>query len=253
MPRPNFTFIKIDDHLAENRHLFDRSKADKERVCGALGMAVGYCHRQLNDGFIEQSEWQKIVTSTGRRLLVSCQFAEEVPGGVQIRHYLDYYPSRAQVQETSEKARKAAHTRWHGDADRNADRTAVRNADRIAGRIGSGDAVRSADRNADRNAESESEKEFPPTPRQSALPSASGGAPGSARSAGRASRSEPTPRAGDRPPPARELCRRCGGDHDTRSCPTLADAGDGSQATGPDVLERGAQRAREAISDEMPF
>jgi hypothetical protein len=107
MPRPDFTYVKIDDHLAESRKLSGKTLAEKEQCGGALAFVLGFCRRQLNDGLLTRSEWRKVVSAQGRRLLIDCRFAEEVPEGIYIRHYLDYYPSRADVEELSEKRRKA--------------------------------------------------------------------------------------------------------------------------------------------------
>jgi len=77
-----------------------------------------------------------------------------------------------------------------------------------------------------------------------------------------AERSQPVgERASDRPAAARSLCRRCGGNHPTGECPTLADGEPGPRpvpnwrARGsyppPEVAERGANAARAALAEAM--
>lgn len=287
-------------------------------------MAWAYCNRARTDGFIKHSRWQQMSTRLGRRLMIEQGFAEPVPGGYQMHDYLGHQRSRAEIEQASSHGRRAAQSRWSGDAPGNA----PGNAPGMVPGHAPSNAVSINDRYAPSNAEVEvevdqgsrsvlqvPEADAPETDRptddlasivQTSVHLSTGGSIDRDAAAalaklilgdrklsdpaaylrkalredgsrwlrdGQAPEQTQGKRAGDRPPRARDLCRRCGGKHPTAQCPNTGSEGedhpqrrleaaqaqprDGPmayQATKPpppEVAERGAALAKSMLDAKL--
>ena len=110
MPRPNWHYVKIDTQLPDNDK-WDGCPLTTQLVSeSTLTRALSYCLEALTDGHITLSRWAKIGSALGRRTLVERGFVIQGPDGIEIPHYLDYYPSKADVEvlrkKRSESGRK---------------------------------------------------------------------------------------------------------------------------------------------------
>lgn len=143
MPRPGWTYVRIDDQLPEHYKLDGLKEGARMHLLGTLVEVLAYCSRNLSDGEISDARWELLGTPLGRRLLSERGFAAPTPGGWKVHDYLGHQRSKEEVAALSEAGRKAARRRWD-HADRNAEPNAEPNADRIA--------EPNADRNADRMA-----------------------------------------------------------------------------------------------------
>jgi hypothetical protein len=132
MPRPGWTYIRVDDQLPDDDKLDGLTISRRVQLVGSLIEAWCYANRHLTDGFISDKTWTKIGTDTGRNLMLERGFADQVPDGYLMRNYLRHQRSRADVEQISQTARRNASRRWGTDANRNATGNANRNADRNA-------------------------------------------------------------------------------------------------------------------------
>lgn len=108
------SWIKLDDGFNEHPKIADLS----DRAFRVHVAALCYCGRNLTDGRIPQAVVRTI--SLGRRQAVSELTAaglwHENGTGYLINDYLDYNPSKAEVEEERERkraiAKNAATARW---------------------------------------------------------------------------------------------------------------------------------------------
>lgn len=128
-------WVRLDDHFDENTKL---------QAAGPLGVALwtcslAYCNRNLTDGFIPKSKAHTLLDFDGLAMvdgmhgeditgamiakkLVDVGLYEVVEGGYIVHDYLDYQPSKAEIeaqrQHVSEERSKAgqagAKSRWDG-------------------------------------------------------------------------------------------------------------------------------------------
>ena len=108
------TWVRLDDTFPEH---------PKMEAVGPLGIALHvaalcYCARHLTDGHLPATKvprlldlptWRKVVTS-----LVEAGAWREVDGGYQLHDYLDFQPSRAEVEAERAKARDRMRRRRSG-------------------------------------------------------------------------------------------------------------------------------------------
>lgn len=118
------SWIKLDDQFAIN---------DKVTSAGPLGLALHiaalcHCGRNLTDGFVRGAAVRGIAAMVGIyqpepvvAALVAAELWHEVAGGYAIHDYLDYNPSREQV-EAKRKAAADRQRAWR-EQHRNADGT----------------------------------------------------------------------------------------------------------------------------------
>jgi hypothetical protein len=130
MPRRKFTYIKLDDHLAENERLEGYSLGVSLLAEATFARALSYCHRNQTDGRITAKKWARIGNARGRRVLVECGLVRAEPGCYVVPHYLEVYPTRQRAEEISERRAKAARTRWDGvqSAEQSAEQLAMQSA-----------------------------------------------------------------------------------------------------------------------------
>lgn len=119
MPRRFFPFIKVSDRLLDDDKFDGLPLAIKFELAGALVHAWGTCHDSKKDGVLSDERFAMIGTARTRRLMLDRKFAVEVPGGVEMRHYLDYHPSQDKQQEISEARRRARGSRRQQEQDGN--------------------------------------------------------------------------------------------------------------------------------------
>jgi len=248
MTRANWHYLRVDDALPDHEKLEGLTPESRALLLGTLVEVWAYCNRLLTDGFIPQPRWPKLGTRKGRALVLARRFADEVDGGYQCRHYLDYQTSRAQVEAYRAAGRKGAGTRWQIDAVRITSSNADRNAIRM-GPPGPDGATRThADRNADRNAVRNTSvpiTDNPPYPPAAETGRSTGSYQG--RDLG-----QRTPRADDRPPPASEVCTRCGGHHDRADCPVMGPGPDHPPRRARAAAAAGRQRVTAARPPPVP-
>jgi hypothetical protein len=236
-------WIAVDAMLDGSPKLAGLTSEDSATLVGNLVFLWGYCASHRTDGHIPASKWAGIGTRRGRRLAVEQGFAEPVADGYQMRNYQAWQATRATIKATSERNRANANRRWQAGPTRNATRNATRTDENDATRIRN-DATRNATRNADIEQEVQARRGPVPYQRETDATRMPPGGP--AGQPERASRPAAM-RAGDRPPDAGRLCRRCGSDkHPTRDCPTGAHA-DPADPAGH--AHHGAELARQALAN----
>lgn len=116
-------WVRLEDGYPEHPKIVE---------AGPLAMAmdvagVAYCNRQLTDGFIPRAATRRLLDLTEfgvtaedlvKRLIVAGRWVEE-EDGYRVHDFLEYQPSRSQVQSLSTKraeaGRKGAAKRWHTD------------------------------------------------------------------------------------------------------------------------------------------
>ncbi len=91
------TWMRIDDQFPDHPKVMAAGPlAGWLFVCG-----LGYCARQLTDGFIPEAQVRKLadLKNAGREAqrLVDAGLWERVDGGYQVHDYLDYQPSAEKV------------------------------------------------------------------------------------------------------------------------------------------------------------
>jgi hypothetical protein len=91
-------WVKLDDGICENKKIL----AIGPNAFAVYVAGLVYCGKNLTDGFIPEIRLRSLLDQTkitvARRILVERRLWEEVPGGIQVHDYLDYNPSKAQVQ-----------------------------------------------------------------------------------------------------------------------------------------------------------
>jgi len=104
-------WVKIDDNFADH---------PKIASAGPLGMALQvaalcYCNRYLTDGFIPRAMAPRLVYFEGFAephdvitRLIEVGIWIEVEGGYRIHDYLEYQPSKADIEATASSAERLA-------------------------------------------------------------------------------------------------------------------------------------------------
>src|SRR5437879_5620447 len=88
-------------------HSHPKIAAIPNSAAGVFAKCISYCSANLTDGFVPAkvaAGWQP----KGRQTAALCRVGliTEVPGGFQVRDYLSYNPSKADVEEKRRKARE---------------------------------------------------------------------------------------------------------------------------------------------------
>lgn len=111
------TWVKMDDMVPENPKFVDLS----DRAYRIHWDAICYCNRRLTDGHIRRGALRAL-GATPRYVaeLIDAGLWEPSPngtGGYMIHDYLDYQPSKTEVEERRKKrsdaGAKGARARWH--------------------------------------------------------------------------------------------------------------------------------------------
>lgn len=108
------TWIVVHDGMPDHPKI----EALTDRSFRALITLWCWCSRQLTDGRVPKSAWEKRTTPAVRRELIASGLVEQLPSGdVSMHDYLDWQRSAEAVREASEKKQAAArignHNRWH--------------------------------------------------------------------------------------------------------------------------------------------
>lgn len=133
-------WVKIDDSFADH---------PKIASAGPLGMALQvaalcYCNRYLTDGFIPKAMAPRLVYFEGFadphdviHRLIEVGIWIEVEGGYRIHDYLEYQPSKADIEATREQRRKAGAKggRAKGSAEQGTKRGAKQDAKQNASNV----------------------------------------------------------------------------------------------------------------------
>lgn len=118
-------WAKLDDRYDDNRKV-KRAWREHPRAVGLHAMAITYSSRHETDGFLDAIWVEERLPNAKERAgcvlaLVSAGLFSEVEGGWQVHDYLDYNPSRVELDEQrearSESARKAAKARWGAESN----------------------------------------------------------------------------------------------------------------------------------------
>ncbi len=99
-------WFKVDDQTTFHPKVMRAGNA----AFGAWVRLGAYCNAQLTDGFIPASVARMIASRRELETLIESQFLDQIEGGYRIHDYLEYQPSRAQV-EAERKATRARVTR----------------------------------------------------------------------------------------------------------------------------------------------
>ena len=121
-------WAKIDDKFYDNPKV---RKAGKEATCLYLSGLV-YSSNQLTEGFISDAALGLVAykgfvenEQTYASVLVDCGLWDQVEGGYIIHDYLEYNPTKEEIEEArarkSAAGKKGAHARWQDDGKQIAD------------------------------------------------------------------------------------------------------------------------------------
>ena len=112
------TWLKLDDTFPDHPKVADLT--DQAKWLWVEGLC--YAHRTITDGYITP----KLVgrrTTQAQELVAARLWVPDpdTPGGYLIHGYLDWYPSRAQIEDkrrrAAEAGRRGAARRWGNDGD----------------------------------------------------------------------------------------------------------------------------------------
>lgn len=127
-------WVKIDDSFADHPKLAG---------AGPLGMALQvaalcYCNRYLTDGFIPQAVAPRLLYFEGLAepgevigRLIEAGIWIEVEGGYQIHDYLEYQPSKADIEATREQRREAGKKGGKAKGKQSAEQDAKQNESKV--------------------------------------------------------------------------------------------------------------------------
>ena len=152
MTRPGY--IKVSNDIGGSQEALDLPEDTFLAGIGLYVACLGYCDRQRTDGRIPRRALRVIAPGIDCGHVVAdlerVGFLESTPDGWTIPGYLDWQRSREQIENASEKGRRASNTRWRreGDAERDASSNAQCNASGNAQCNASGSAQGSAQGNA---------------------------------------------------------------------------------------------------------
>lgn len=96
-------FIKVHNGFPEHPKTGDLS----DRAFRNLVELWCYCSRNLTDGFVKNTQANKILSPKSRRELVAVGFMVEVSDGVEMHDYLEHQQSAQQVSDLRERRAEA--------------------------------------------------------------------------------------------------------------------------------------------------
>ena len=242
MPRPNRTYVKVDDQLLDDDKLDGLPIGIKLLVVGALVDCWTTAARLRKDGFIPASRWAKVGNRASRRLMLERGFVESADGGVNVHNYLQHQRSRADIERIAEQRRKAGASGGHETAKRaaSAAANAAAKPQQTGQQTGSSLAIYT-----ETEAETETGGRPAGGPRQWSPSDALTQEGRTRRQPGRAA-ARPSQPGSQQPPGPGQLCPRCGAaigsrDHPSRACPHSQGIAD------PEVSRKGAADARRLL------
>ena len=100
------TWVKLDDQFWSN----PKVQLLGNEAAGAYARMLSYCGAHLTDGLVSEDAARFIAKPKLIERLVAAQFIERADGGWLIPDFLDFNPSREQIEAKREadKRRKAA-------------------------------------------------------------------------------------------------------------------------------------------------
>ncbi len=109
------TWIRLSDRMGEHPKTLQVPRAHR----WALIEVLGYCSRNLTDGFIPSEMMPRLIDSDELASLMFAGFIKKCTGGYVFHDYLDWQESRQSVEERSAKrsqaGRRGAAKRWQSD------------------------------------------------------------------------------------------------------------------------------------------
>lgn len=109
------TWIRLSDRIGEHPKTLQVPRAHRWAIVELLG----YCSRNLTDGFIPAEMMARLVDPDELASLMDAGFTRKHPGGYMIHDYLDWQESREEVQKRSAKrsiaGKRGAAKRWQND------------------------------------------------------------------------------------------------------------------------------------------
>lgn len=101
------TWFKVDDNLYDHPKVKGIPKRARPGAIALWTMAGSWCARYLMDGLVPQHQVAELgFTAKDAQTLVDAALWLDVPGGYQFHDWSAYQPTRAQVEDEREKARK---------------------------------------------------------------------------------------------------------------------------------------------------
>jgi hypothetical protein len=109
-------WVRLDTAFPYNPKLLAMvGEADGHRAGLVYVCSLGYCGAHGTDGFIPREALPFIHgRMSDAKLLVIHGFWHEQPGGWQINDWTEFQESNTETKERSDRARKAARSRWNG-------------------------------------------------------------------------------------------------------------------------------------------
>lgn len=114
------SWVRVDANLHSNHKVLAllTERGGDHALCVYI-FGLGYCAGQGTDGFIPEAALGLFHGKPkDAALLVSVGLWKDLRGGYEVHDYGSYQPLDAEAQARSEKARKAAETRWEKERNR---------------------------------------------------------------------------------------------------------------------------------------
>lgn len=108
------SWVRVQSGISRNHKTLELlPQKGGDRALNVFIFGLGYCAEQGNDGFIPQGALGLIHgTPRAAQMLVDVGMWIPVHGGWDVHGYAEYQPTSEEARARSDKARKAAETRW---------------------------------------------------------------------------------------------------------------------------------------------
>ena len=111
------TWIRLSDRMGEHPKTLQVPRAHR----WALIELLGYCSRNLTDGFVPREMMLRLIDSDELASLMFAGFIKKCSGGYVFHDYLDWQESRESVEkrsaERSQAGKRGAAKRWQSDGN----------------------------------------------------------------------------------------------------------------------------------------
>lgn len=126
--RGRVNFVAVANDIGASDKALELPEEHYLPALGLYMLALCYCDRQRTDGFITRTAARRAVapgvdTEPMMHELIRAGFIDEADGGFQIVKYLDWQRSRAEIEQTIERNRKAGALGGKAKAAKNKDLT----------------------------------------------------------------------------------------------------------------------------------
>jgi hypothetical protein len=111
-------WVRLDTQFASNPKVLQLTSTGKWRAAFVYVASLGYCGAHGTDGYIPETAMNFLHSTRQNAIeLVKAGLWHEDVGGYCINGWEDCQVVDEAAKKRSDKARKAAMSRWHGDED----------------------------------------------------------------------------------------------------------------------------------------